>query len=57
MYFNETHTLMLSTWKTSGKMLARYTIPVPNSQGAEQLDFGEQVKEKAHPKRIIWSKK
>lgn len=56
MCFNETHTLMLSTWKIARKMSTCYITPIPVSQGVEGLDFGEQVEEKAHPKRIIWSK-
>ena len=57
MYFNETHTRMSSTWKIARKTLACYISPVPSSQSVEGLDFGEQVEEKAHPKRIIQSKK
>lgn len=57
MYFSDTRTLMLSTWKMTRKMLACYTTPVPSSRGVEGLDWGEQVEENAHPKGIIWSKK
>lgn len=56
-YILETHRLMLSTWKIARKMLACYLTSASNSQGVQGLNLGEQMEEKAHPKKIIWPKK